>query len=234
MSQVSQELQHIAIIMDGNGRWAQKRLMPRVIGHKKGVSALKNIIKHCYKLNIPYLSVFAFSTENWSRPREEVSFLMKLLYDSLGKEIKELNEQNVKLQFIGNKSELSEDLQKLLADAEQTTTQNTGLTLLIGLNYSGQYDIIQAVNRIIKDHPPGQQIAAEQFNKYLLTTDAPAVDLLIRTGGEARISNFMLWQIAYAEIYLSDKLWPTFTPKDLDKAVKWFLERDRRFGGISL
>lgn len=228
----SQGLQHIAIIMDGNGRWAQKRLLPRIMGHKKGVSALKNIIKHCHKLNIPYLSVFAFSTENWSRPQEEVSFLMKLLYESLGKEIKELHEQNIILKFIGNKSELSTELQNLLESSEQLTQHNTGLKLLVGLNYSGQYDILQAVNKLLDSG--AKNATQEMIVQHLLTAEVPPVDLLIRTGGENRISNFMLWQIAYSELYFTDKLWPAFTPKELDKAITWFTQRDRRFGRISL
>lgn len=225
-----QELKHVAIIMDGNGRWAQKKLLPRVMGHKKGVQALKNIIKHAHKINIPYLSVFAFSTENWSRPQEEVSFLMKLLYESLGKELKELQKQNIKLKFIGNKDELSSELRQLLLNAEHDTKDNDGLNLLVCLNYSGQYDILQAANKLLSSGV--KTISKQDFSKELLTNGVPDIDLLIRTGGESRISNFMLWQAAYAELYFTEKLWPSFTPKELDKAIDWFIKRDRRFGSI--
>lgn len=227
-----QELKHIAIIMDGNGRWAQKKLLPRVMGHKKGVQALKNIIKHAHKLNIPYLSVFAFSTENWSRPQEEVSFLMKLLYESLGKELKELQKQNIKLRFIGNKDELNGELRQLLLNSEHETKDNDGLNLLVCLNYSGQYDILQAANKLLSSGV--KTISKQDFSKELLTNGVPDIDLLIRTGGESRISNFMLWQVAYAELYFTEKLWPSFTPKELDKAIDWFIKRDRRFGSIAL
>jgi undecaprenyl diphosphate synthase len=227
-----QALKHIAIIMDGNGRWAQKKLLPRVMGHKKGVQALKNIIKHAHKLNIPYLSVFAFSTENWARPQEEVSFLMKLLYESLGKELKELQKQNIKLKFIGNKAELNSELRQLLLNSEHDTKDNDGLNLLVYLNYSGQYDILQATNKLLSSGV--KTISKQDFSKELLTNGVPDIDLLIRTGGESRISNFMLWQVAYAELYFTEKLWPLFTPKELDKAIDWFIKRDRRFGSIAL
>ncbi len=227
-----QKLNHIAIIMDGNGRWAQKRLLPRMMGHKKGITALKTIIKHAHKLNIPYLSVFAFSTENWSRPKEEISFLMKLLYESLNKELQELQQQNIKLKFIGNKEELSVELRQLLLDSEDNTKNNNGLNLLVGLNYSGQYDILQATNKLLSSGI--KTVSQKDFSRELLTHDAPDIDLMIRTGGESRISNFMLWQAAYAELYFTDKLWPSFTPKELDKAIAWFITRERRFGSISL
>lgn len=229
-------LKHIGIIMDGNGRWAQKKLLPRMIGHQQGIKSLKKIVKHVGSLKIPYLSVFAFSTENWLRPQSEVSFLMQLLYDNLKQEVNILNQQNVKLQFIGNRDNLSDKLKELIITSEASTTNNSGLHLLIGLNYSGQYDITQAVNKLIaqklSSNSNKHTITANDFSQQLLTANIPDLDLLIRTGGESRISNFMLWQVAYSELYFTNKLWPAFTPKELDKALAWFYTRNRKFGQL--
>jgi undecaprenyl diphosphate synthase len=223
---------HIAIIMDGNGRWAKKRFLPRVAGHVKGVNTFKQIVTHCNDLSIKVLTVFAFGRENWNRPQEEVGFLMKLMLKRLNQEIRELTEKNVILRFIGDRTRLNQPLQESINNAEKQTQTNTGLTLNICLDYSGQYDILQAVNRIIQQQVK-TPITEEIFAQYLLTQDLPSPELLIRTSGENRISNFMLWQTAYSELYFTDVLWPDFSPAELDNALNWYIGRERRFGKIS-
>lgn len=224
--------QHIAIIMDGNGRWAKKRFLPRMAGHSEGLNALKKIVKHCHKIGVKHLTVFAFGRENWNRPQEEVSFLMNLMLKRIPKEVKKMHENNVIIHFIGDKSRLNQSLVSGMNDAEKLTANNSGLHVNVCLDYSGQYDIVQAVNKIIEKQLE-TPINEEEFAKYLLTAGQPAPELLIRTSGEFRISNFMLWQIAYSELYFSEVYWPDFGPKDLDQAIVWYTSRERRFGKIS-
>lgn len=229
---MNQVPQHIAIIMDGNGRWAKKRFLPRVAGHVKGVSALKKIVEYCNNIGVKHLSVFAFGRENWSRPQDEVSFLMRLMIKRLDKELAELHKKNSIIRFIGDRSRLSQELVSSMHLAEQTTQANTGLNFNICLDYSGQYDITQAINRIIQENP-NQTITEESFANYLLTAGQPDPELVIRTSGESRISNFMLWQLAYSEMYFSEVFWPDFSPQNLDQAIAWYNNRERRFGKIS-
>ena len=220
---------HIAIIMDGNGRWAKKRFLPRVAGHVRGVKRVKEIVEHCSSLGVKYLTLFAFGRENWQRPQEEVSFLMGLLLEQLDKEFFKLHDRGVRIRFIGDKSRLRAVIITKIVAIEKLTKKNHKINLNIALDYSGTYDIVQAVNHILKEHKH-KEITEELFAKYLLSYPDPAPDLLIRTSGEMRISNFMLWQLAYTECYFTDKLWPDFNVKALDEAIKWFKTRERRFG----
>jgi undecaprenyl diphosphate synthase len=220
---------HIAIIMDGNGRWAKKRFLPRVAGHVRGVQRVKEIVKHSTDLGIKYLTLFAFGRENWQRPKEEVSFLMGLLLEQLDKEFIKLHEQGIKIRFIGDKSRLQENIIAKMSDVEILTKTNRKLNLNIALDYSGTYDIVQAVNHILNEGKH-KNITEALFAKYLLSNPDPEPDLFIRTSGEMRISNFMLWQLAYTEFYFTSKLWPDFNAKALDEAIKWFKTRERRFG----
>lgn len=223
---------HIAIIMDGNGRWAKKRFLPRVAGHVKGVKRVKEIVEHCSNLGVRYLTLFAFGRENWRRPKEEVSFLMNLLSEQITKEFYKLHEKNVKIRFVGDRTRLSHAILKQMKDIEQLTSNNNKLNLNIALDYSGTYDIVQAVNRIIANNPQ-QPITEEVFSQYLLSYPDPDPELLIRTSGESRLSNFTLWQLAYSECYFTTKLWPDFDKRALDSAIEWFNSRERRFGMIS-
>lgn len=223
---------HIAIIMDGNGRWAKKRYLPRITGHVRGVKRVKEIIEHSSSLGIKILTLWAFGRDNWKRPQEEVSFLMGLLAQQLDKEFKKLHNKNILVRFIGDRTRLDANIVERISKIENLTHANTGLRLNICLDYSGTYDIIQAVNKILAKNKEGN-ITEETFEKYLLTYPDIYPDLLIRTSGETRLSNFMLWQSAYSECYFTEKLWPDFTKKELDKAIEWFLTRERRFGMIS-
>lgn len=223
---------HIGIIMDGNGRWAKKRFLPRVFGHVRGVSALKKTIMHCNDIGVKHLTVFAFGRENWQRPNSEVNFLMKLMLKKLNHELSELHAKNARIRFIGDRSRLNKQLLDSIIYAESQTQRNTGLQFNVCLDYSGQYDIVQAVNRIIKEGKH-EQINEEILASYLLTHDQPAPELIIRTSGEYRLSNFMLWQSAYSELYFTPLFWPEFSPQELDKAIEWYNNRERRFGQIS-
>lgn len=223
---------HIGIIMDGNGRWAKKRFLPRVFGHVKGVKSLKKIIRHCDDLGVKYLSVFAFGRENWKRPQDEVSFLMKLIFKKLQSEIDELDAQNARIRFMGDKTRLNKELVKSVTLSEERTANNTGLQINVCLDYSGQYDIIQAVNTILREQKHAQ-INEEILAQYLYNADQPNPELIIRTSGEARLSNFMLWQAAYSELYFTETFWPDFSPDELDKAIEWYNNRERRFGQTS-
>lgn len=229
---MSNTLQHIGIIMDGNGRWAKKRFLPRVAGHIQGVNALKKVITHCDNINIKYLTVFAFGRENWQRPQDEVGFLMKLVYKKLNSELTELHQKNAKIKFIGDRTRLSTQLIDTINSAEEKTKNNTGLVFNMCFDYSGQHDIIQAVNRIIKNNEY-TEITEEILAKHLYTNDMPNPELVIRTSGEHRLSNFLLWQSAYSELYFTDTYWPDFSPQDLDTAISWYKNRERRFGKIS-
>ncbi len=224
--------QHIAIIMDGNRRWAKKRFMPAALGHAAGAKRVRDIVKSCAEMGIAHLSLFAFSTENWKRPEEEVSSLMNLFMTYLQKEVDSMNENGVRLKVVGDTSRFSKALQELIARAEAITAANKAITLTVCANYGGRWDMIQAAQAWQQAHPGQslQDLTEEALSQHLSTAYAPEIDLLIRTGGESRISNFMLWQAAYAELYYTDDLWPDFTPKRLAKAIDWFRQRDRRFG----
>jgi undecaprenyl diphosphate synthase len=224
--------QHIAIIMDGNRRWAKKRLLPAAVGHAAGARQVREVVKSCIELGVPYLSLFAFSTENWKRPPEEISSLMSLFMTYLQKEINSMNANGVCLKVAGDKSRFAPVLQDLIAKAEEKTASNTRITLTVCANYGGRWDMLQAVQAWQKAHP-GQnvdQLDQDSLATYLSTAYAPEVDLLIRTGGESRVSNFMLWQAAYAELFFTDVLWPEFSAQHLHQAIAWFAGRDRRFG----
>ena len=219
-------LQHIAIIMDGNRRWAKERNLPSAVGHKKGVEALKTTLRACNDFGIKYLTVYAFSTENWNRKKEEVDFLMELLALTLTNELAEMHEEGVKISFIGDISKLSQKLQKILANSVETTKNNTGVNLQIAFNYGARDEILHAVKSIV-----GKGFKAEEIiSKNLYTKDIPDPDLLIRTGGELRVSNYLLWQIAYSEILVVKEYWPEFGREALADAVKEFQRRQRRFG----
>jgi undecaprenyl diphosphate synthase len=228
---------HIAIIMDGNGRWARKKGLPRVAGHSKGVESVKDIVKACAEIGVKYLTLYTFSTENWKRPKNEVSTLMRLLLRSLRDEADELNENNIKLTSIGNISALPGEVQKELHDAMNKTKNNKKMILNIALSYSGRWEILEAMKCIAKEIENKSIIADDIDEKYIsehLTTKGfPDPDLLIRTSGEFRVSNFLLWQIAYTEFFISDVFWPDFRRKKLYEAIKNFQLRERRFGKVS-
>ena len=225
---------HIAIIMDGNGRWAQKRLMPRIMGHHAGVRAVRKIVEYCAKSNVEVLSLFAFSSENWRRPKDEVNLLMELFMATLQSEVDKLDNNNIRLKIIGDKSAFSDKLQEKIRAAEQQTQHNQGLTLVIAANYGGRWDITQAVQKIVDAIATGeleaQAISEQLINQYLVTADLPEPDLFIRSGGEERISNFLLWQLAYTEFYFTEALWPDFDQPLLEQAITSFKGRQRRFG----
>lgn len=226
--------QHIAIIMDGNGRWAKMRNLSRISGHRIGVQSVKDIVKACNKKGIKILTLFAFSTENWQRPVSEVKFLMSLITSVIQKEIKEFHNNNVKLQVIGNKERLSPKILQAIEKAEKLTVNNTGLKLVIALDYSGRWDLTQAITKIAKKIND-EQITLKDINEdfidsQLVTEGMPYPDLVIRTSNEKRISNFMLWQIAYTELYFTDVFWPDFRESELDMALADYAKRQRRFG----
>ena len=220
--------------MDGNGRWAQKRHMPRTVGHAKGAAGVKTLVEHCAKLGVKYLTLFAFSTENWSRPADEVSTLMGLFVQYLEKEIDALAAAGVRLKVIGNVAGFAPELQTRIHAAEKATQHNQAITLVVAANYGGQWDIVQAVKNWQAAHPnaDASQLTQERLAQHLSTAGMPEVDLLIRTGGEQRISNFLLWQAAYAELYFTDALWPEFDETQLNQALHWYATRDRRFGQV--
>ncbi len=222
---------HIAIIMDGNGRWAEKRKMPRIYGHKAGVKATRRAIKSAIDLGIEYLTLYTFSHENWSRPKKEVDALMKLLQDVIRNETKELMDYNVKVRFIGNIEELPASVKEEVDKLTEKTKENTGLTLLIALNYGGRREIMDAVNKIIQ-HRKEPLKYENDFRSYLYAPDVPDPDLLIRTSGEVRVSNFLLWEIAYTEIWITKTLWPNFKKTHIIKAIQEYNQRERKFGGI--
>ena len=222
---------HIAVIMDGNGRWAKKRFLPRVMGHKRGLDALENMVKHCAKLGVQYLTVFAFSTENWRRPEDEVSFLMGLFLQALQKQVRRLHENNMCLKVLGSRERFNQQILQGIEEAEALTANNTGLTLSIAADYGGRWDILQAVNKLLAAGK--KEITESDLNAGLMLGDVPEPDLFIRTGGEMRISNFLLWQMAYAELYFTDTLWPDFDSQAFQTAIASFQQRERRFGRTS-
>lgn len=225
---------HIAIIMDGNGRWARKRFMPRIAGHRVGVESVRQIVKSCAKKKIQVLSLFAFSSENWRRPPQEVSYLMELFLTSLEREVAMLHENNVQMRFIGDRVRFNEKLSKKMTDVEYHTSKNTGMILQIAVDYGGQWDICQAARKLAEEIESGKltsaEITPERLASKLSFADLPDPDLFIRTSGELRISNFMLWQLSYAELYFTDTLWPDFNEKELEKALAQFANRERRYG----
>ena len=218
--------------MDGNRRWAKKRFMPAALGHAAGAKRVRDIVRACSDMGIAHLSLFAFSTENWKRPDEEVSSLMGLFMSYLQNEVNDMNANGVRLKLVGDKSRFSSAMQELILRAEQQTAHNTKITLTICANYGGRWDVIQATQAWQKAHPDEslESLTEQALASHLSTAYAPEVDLLIRTGGEFRISNFTLWQAAYAEMFFTDDLWPEFSPERLQQAVAWFTGRDRRFG----
>jgi len=226
--------QHIAIIMDGNGRWAKSKHLPRSSGHQKGVKTVRKIVKHCAKLGVNTLTLFAFSSENMKRSSEEVGLLFKLFLSVLKTETKKLKENNIKLKIIGDLSVFTPEIIALAKEAESTLQNNTGLTLVIAANYGGQWDITESAKKIAIDVSNGtiepKNIDATLFSKYTSLSGLPKVDLLIRTSGEVRLSNFLLWDIAYSELYFCKTLWPDFNESSLDEAIESFQTRDRRFG----
>lgn len=228
---------HIAIIMDGNGRWAKKRSLPRVAGHHEGVNSVRDIVEACGQIGVKYLTLYTFSTENWNRPKEEVSILMRLLLSSLHDECDNLHKNNVRLKTIGDFSSLPLDVQDEFLDAIELTKNNTGLTLVLALSYSGRWDIANAMKRIADDVKKGkllpEKITDEVIANSLATKGIPDPDLLVRTSGELRISNFLLWQLAYSEMYVTDIFWPDFRRKQLYEAIASFQNRERRFGKVS-
>ncbi|MDR0295113.1 MAG: isoprenyl transferase [Prevotellaceae bacterium] len=225
--------QHVAIIMDGNGRWAKRQGLKRIFGHRHAVEAVRVAITTAGESGVKYLSLYTFSEENWNRPQEEIDGLMELLVDAIRKETPELNKNNVRLNSIGNIALLPPKVQHKLQDCIDNTASNTGLTVLLALSYSGRWDILQAVKHYIADvlqQGTVPELTAETFEQYLSTADIPEPDLLIRTGGEKRISNFLIWQMAYTEFYFSDILWPDFRKKDFLNAINEYNKRERRFG----
>jgi len=225
---------HIAIVMDGNGRWARQRFLPRIAGHRRGVENVRSAVRACAQKGIEFLTLFAFSSENWRRPADEVSFLMQLFVIALEQEVAKLHENDIRFKVIGDLSRFEPRLTRLIAEAEQLTRDNTRLTLTVAANYGGRWDIIQAVTRMLKDKPQlADRFAEVDLSPYLSLAYAPEPDLFIRTGGEQRISNFLLWQLAYTEMYFTDTLWPDFDTAALDRAITSYRQRERRFGHTS-
>lgn len=225
---------HVAVIMDGNGRWAKNRFLPRIAGHRRGVDAVRTLVRLCAERGVEYLTLFAFSSENWRRPAEEVSLLMQLFMMALDQEVGKLHENNIHLKVIGDLSRFDDKLNALIANAEQRTRDNSGLTLTIAANYGGRWDILQASNRLLQQHPElAGRITEADLTPYLAMAYAPEPDLFIRTGGEQRVSNFLLWQLAYTELYFTDTLWPDFDAAAFDAAIASYSRRERRFGRTS-
>lgn len=225
---------HLAIIMDGNGRWARKRYMPRVAGHKQGVETVRKVIRACYEQGVEYLTLFAFSSENWRRPTDEIHFLMQLFAGALEQEIAKLHENGIRFKVIGDISKFEPKIIQFIQKGEQLTADNSKLTLTIAANYGGRWDIMQAFRKMLdKSDSLRGPFKEEQLAQYLSMNYAPEPDLFIRTGGECRISNFLLWQLAYTELYFTDTLWPDFDKKEFDLAIQSYQQRERRFGQTS-
>ncbi|GLW60167.1 isoprenyl transferase [Hydrogenophilus thermoluteolus] len=225
---------HIAIIMDGNGRWAKARGLPRIEGHRRGVEAVRTVVQHCAELGVEHLTLFAFSSENWRRPPEEVHFLMGLFRLMLKREVARLDKNGIRLRIIGNRDGLSDELRALIEAAETKTACHTKLMLNVAVNYGGRWDLLNAFNRLLSDRPElVGRVSESDLWPYLALGDAPEPDLFIRTGGEQRISNFLIWQLAYTELYFTPVFWPDFDTAALDAAIQWYRERERRFGRTS-
>lgn len=223
--------------MDGNGRWAKRQFMPRIMGHRAGLEVVRNIARVCGEKGIEYLTLFAFSSENWRRPTDEVNHLMDLFLNALEKEAKRLHKNNIQLRIIGNQARFSQALQEKIATVQNLTAANDGLKLIIAADYGGRWDIVQAAQQLIEQVKHGKiacsDIDEKLFAHYLATAGVPEPDLFIRTGGEQRISNFLLWQLAYTELFFTDTLWPDFTAETLEKALEFYSQRQRRFGYTS-
>jgi undecaprenyl diphosphate synthase len=228
--------QHIAIIMDGNGRWARKRRLPRIAGHRAGIRAVRQAVEACARLGVPYLTLYAFSVENWKRPHTEIKLLMALLREYLKKEIGELNRQNIRLGVIGRVGDLPKPVQADLRTAIEKTHRNPGMRLTLALNYGARAEVVDAVRALVEQfrHNGTVEIDEATLSRHLYTHDIPDPDLLIRTSGELRLSNFLLWQVAYSEIWVTDTLWPDFTQNDLFQAIRDYQKRERRYGGLGL
>lgn len=226
-----EDLQHIAIIMDGNRRWARKRLMPQTVGHQKGAETLEKVSRLVWDRGIRYLTVYAFSTENWKRSPKEVEYIMDLARKFLKTSIRDAAQNNMRVRVIGNPKGLAEDIQAQIRELEQATADFTGLNLQIALNYGGRDEIVRAVKRFVQAGKPAEELTEEMFADYLDTAGIPDPELLIRTGGESRLSNYLLWQAAYSEIYVTDVFWPDFGAEELDRAIGYYQTRNRRFGG---
>jgi len=224
---------HVAVIMDGNGRWARKRRMPRIAGHRAGIASVRELVETCARLEVPVLTVYAFSKENWKRPKAEVDFLMDLLRDYMQKELDELRANNIRVQVVGRLHDLPGVVQDVLRKAELATGGNTGLVFNLALSYGGRAEIVDACRELIKDGVRPEDLDEETFARRLYTGGQPDPDLVIRTGGEMRVSNFLLWQIAYAELVMTEALWPDFRKRDFFLALLAFQRRERRFGGLS-
>lgn len=226
--------EHVAVVMDGNGRWAKKRFMPRTAGHRAGVKATRQLVENCAQQGIKALTIFAFSSENWNRPEKEVDSLMSLFVTTLSSEIKKLDKRNVRVRFIGEREQFAEKLQAGIKQAEELTAGNTGLALNIAANYGGRWDITQACKKIAENISSGEisvhDITAEMIDESVCLHELTEPDLFIRTGGERRISNFLIWQLAYTELYFTDTLWPDFNTAELNTALDWYASRQRRFG----
>lgn len=224
---------HIAIIMDGNGRWATSRYLPRVTGHVKGVEAVRGVVQACAERGVQFLTLFAFSSENWRRPAEEVSMLMRLFVSALEREVKRMHANNIRLKIVGDLTRFDNNLQKMIEEAQVHTAANTGLTLTVCANYGGRWDVMQATQKMMAAMPSVTDFTEEDLARHLVMAYAPEPDLFIRTGGEQRISNFLLWQLAYAELYFTDTYWPDFDAASLDAAILSYQQRERRFGRTS-
>jgi undecaprenyl diphosphate synthase len=224
---------HIAIIMDGNGRWATRRFLPRVAGHAKGVERVRDVVEACVEQGVEFLTLFAFSSENWRRPAEEVSVLMRLFMTALEREITKMHVNSIRLKVVGDLSRFDPKLQRLIASAERRTANNTRLTVTICANYGGRWDVMQAVGKMVQANPGAVSFSEEQLAPHLALAYAPEPDLFIRTGGEQRISNFMLWQLAYTEMYFTETYWPDFNGAALNQAIASYQQRERRFGRTS-
>ncbi|WP_374585753.1 isoprenyl transferase [Ideonella dechloratans] len=223
---------HVAIVMDGNGRWARKRFMPRIFGHKYGMETVVRVIDHCQARGVEYLTVYAFSSENWKRPEDEVSGLMNLVLVGISKYLAKLASRGVRIHVAGDRSKVSERVRQAWNEAEERTRHNTGLHVTVAFNYGGRWDIVQACQRALAEGVAPEALTEEALSRHMALAYAPDPDLFIRTGGEVRVSNFLLWQLAYAELYFTDCLWPDFDEAELDKAFADFARRDRRFGGV--
>jgi undecaprenyl diphosphate synthase len=230
---ISSVPRHVAIIMDGNGRWATKRFLPRVAGHGKGVDAVRTIVEACIERGIQYLTLFAFSSENWRRPPEEVSLLMRLFLTALQREVSKMHVNGIRLRVVGDLSRFDDKLRDMIANAERKTENNERLTVTICANYGGRWDVMQAIGKLVAANPGAIDFSEEQLAAHLAMAYAPEPDLFIRTGGEERISNFLLWQLAYTELYFTETYWPDFDAAALDLAIESYRNRERRFGRTS-
>lgn len=224
---------HVALIMDGNGRWAKKRGLPRLVGHRRGVDCIHGVIKTLGDKGVKYVTLYAFSTENWNRPADEVEGILEIMYDALREQTQTLHKNNVRILHIGKTDRLSPELLEAVAYAQELTRENTGITLNVAFDYGGRNEILEAVKHVIRDQVPEDDINEELFSKYLFTAHCPDPDLIIRTGGELRISNFLLWQSAYSEYYHTATLWPDLDSAELEKFLEAFSNRQRRFGKVT-